>query len=123
MSDQFKERHPNGDVPIVRLQQRVDEWIRTVGVDYFDPLTNTVILAEEVGEVARIIARRYGQQSEKEGDRGHDLGEELSDVIFVVCCLANQTGTDLAAAFDRKMDRRTERDQERHARNPKLRRD
>ena len=99
----------------------VDAWISTTGVRYFDPLTNMALLSEEVGEVARIIARRYGQQSEKESDRSKDLGEELSDVLFVVLCLANQTGTDLQKAFDEKFERRTRRDADRHKDNPKLR--
>lgn len=103
------------------LQAEVDRWIATVGVRYFDPLTNMAMLAEEVGEVARIIARRHGQQSEKESDREKDLGEELADVLFVVLCLANQTGTDLQAAFDHKFEKRTTRDAERHKRNAKLR--
>lgn len=107
--------------PIAGLQARVDEWIGTVGVRYFDELTNMAILTEEVGEVARIMARRYGQQSEKAGDRSKDLGEELADVLFVVLCLANQTGTDLQGAFDRKFKERTRRDAARHKRNRKLR--
>lgn len=105
---------------ITTLQQEVDEWIRNVGVRYFDELTNMAMLTEEVGEVARIIARRYGQQSEKESDKGKDLGEELADVLFVTLCLANQTGTDLQKAFDEKMKTKTERDRERHRNNEKL---
>lgn len=107
--------------PIVELQRSVDEWIGSVGVRYFDELTNMAILTEEVGEVARIMARRYGEQSEKPNDRSKDLGEELADVLFVVLCLANQTGTDLQGAFDRKFEKRTERDAERHKKNKKLR--
>ncbi len=103
-----------------KLQGAVDEWIKNHGVRYFDELTNMAILAEEVGEVARIMARRYGEQSEKPSDRSKDLGEELADVLFVVLCLANQTGTDLQAAFDRKFEKRTKRDAERHKRNRKL---
>lgn len=103
-----------------RLQAEVDEWVRSVGVRYFDPLTNMAMLAEEVGEVARIMARRYGEQSEKESDRAKDLGEELSDVLFVVLCLANQTGTDLGAAWEQRMAAKTARDAERHRDNPKL---
>ncbi|MCB9169587.1 MAG: nucleotide pyrophosphohydrolase [Flavobacteriales bacterium] len=121
--EQNSESAPTGQGPIAGLQRKVDEWVRTVGVRYFDPLTNMALLTEEVGEVARIMARRYGQQSEKMDDRDRDLGEELSDVLFVVLCLANQTGTDLGKAFDRKMVGRTVRDRERHARNPRLRRD
>ena len=105
---------------ITQLQQEVDEWIKTVGVRYFNELTNMAILTEEVGEVARIIARRYGEQSEKESDKTKDLGEELADVLFVTLCLANQTGTNLQEAFDRKMKLKTERDQKRHLNNEKL---
>lgn len=106
--------------PLGILQKNVDQWIKTTGVRYFDPMTNMALLAEEVGEVARIMARRYGEQSEKESDRAKDLGEELSDVLFVVLCLANQTGTDLQAAWDSAMAKRTARDAERHRNNPKL---
>lgn len=102
------------------LQKQVDEWIKTVGVRYFSELTNMAILSEEVGEVARIIARRYGEQSEKESDKTKDLGEELADVLFVTLCIANQTGTDLQAAFDKKMKKKTERDFGRHQNNEKL---
>ena len=98
----------------------VDEWIKEHGVRYFNELTNMAQLTEEVGEVARIIARRYGEQSEKESDKDKDLGEELADVVFVVLCLANQTGIDLQAAFDRRMDKKTKRDHDRHHRNEKL---
>lgn len=105
---------------ITALQQEVDTWIRTTGVRYFDPLTNMAMLAEEVGEVARIMARRYGEQSEKESDRAKDLGEELADVLFVVLCLANQTGTDLQQAWEQRMARKTARDATRHRDNPKL---
>ena len=94
---------------IQALQNQVDEWIKTVGVRYFNELTNMAILTEEVGEVARIIARRYGEQSEKESDKMKDLGEELADVLFVTLCLANQTGVNLQAAFDKKMKIKTER--------------
>ena len=102
------------------LQNQVDEWIKTVGVRYFNELTNMAILTEETGEVARIIARRYGEQSEKESDKSKDLGEELADVLFVTLCLANQTGVDLQAAFDKKMKVKTERDFDRHQNNEKL---
>ena len=105
---------------ITKLQNEVDEWIITVGVRYFNELTNMAMLTEEVGEVARIIARRYGEQSEKESDKSKDLGEELADVLFVTLCLANQTGTDLQSAFDKKMKMKTERDKERHQNNQKL---
>lgn len=105
---------------ITKLQQEVDAWIKTVGVRYFNELTNMAMLTEEVGEVARIIVRRYGEQSEKESDKSKDLGEELADVLFVTLCLANQTGVDLQSAFDKKMKLKTERDAERHAQNEKL---
>ena len=105
---------------ITTLQNQVDEWIKTVGVRYFNELTNMAMLTEEVGEVARIIARRYGEQSEKESDKSKDLGEELADVLFVTLCLANQTGTDLQSAFDKKMKVKTERDKDRLANNEKL---
>lgn len=105
---------------IESLQKQVDVWIKRYGVRYFNELTNMAILTEEVGEVARIIARRYGEQSEKESDKTKDLGEELSDVLFVVLCLANQTGTDLQKAFDEKIQKKTERDRERHLNNRKL---
>ncbi|MCE2614182.1 nucleotide pyrophosphohydrolase [Flavobacteriaceae bacterium D16] len=105
---------------IENAQTAVDEWIRNHGVRYFNELTNMAQLTEEVGEVARIIARRYGEQSEKESDKTKDLGEELADVLFVVLCLANQTGIDLQEAFDRKLQLKAERDHDRHQRNKKL---
>ena len=101
-------------------QKVVDNWINNHGVRYFNELTNMAQLTEEVGEVARIISRRYGEQSEKESDKNKDLGEELADVLFVVLCLANQTGTDLQAAFDKKMNVKRERDHDRHHNNEKL---
>jgi len=101
-------------------QLEVDNWIKNHGVRYFNELTNMAQLTEEVGEVARIIARRYGEQSEKESDKNKDLGEELADVVFVVLCLANQTGVDLQAAFDKKLDIKTNRDHDRHHNNEKL---
>lgn len=101
-------------------QKQVDEWIKAHGVRYFNELTNMAQLTEEVGEVARIIARRYGEQSEKEADKNKDLGEELADVVFVVLCLANQTGIDLQASFDQKMNLKAERDHHRHHNNEKL---
>jgi NTP pyrophosphatase (non-canonical NTP hydrolase) len=103
-----------------KSQQDVDTWIKEHGVRYFNELTNMAQLTEEVGEVARIIARRYGEQSEKESDKNKDLGEELADVVFVVLCLANQTGIDLQAAFDKKMDLKSIRDKDRHKNNDKL---
>lgn len=105
---------------IKNAQQDVDDWIKTHGVRYFNELTNMAQLTEEVGEVARIIARRYGEQSEKESDKNKDLGEELADVMFVVLCLANQTGVDLQEAFDKKLDFKTKRDHDRHHNNEKL---
>lgn len=105
---------------ITQLQKQVDDWIKTVGVRYFNELTNMAMLTEEIGEVARIIARRYGEQSEKESDKEKDLGEELADVLFVTLCLANQTGVNLQDAFDRKMKIKTERDKDRHQNNEKL---
>jgi NTP pyrophosphatase (non-canonical NTP hydrolase) len=101
-------------------QQAVDQWIKNHGVRYFDELTNMAQLTEEVGEVARIIARRYGEQSEKESDKEKDLGEELADVLFVVLCLANQTGVDLSKAFSKKLELKTKRDHDRHHNNPKI---
>ena len=103
-----------------QAQIAVDTWIKEHGVRYFDPLTNMAQLTEEVGEVARIIARRYGEQSEKPSDKAKDLGEELADVVFVVLCLANQTGINLQAAFDKKLDLKTIRDHDRHHSNEKL---
>ncbi|RXG24752.1 nucleotide pyrophosphohydrolase [Leeuwenhoekiella aequorea] len=105
---------------IDNAQLAVDTWIKDHGVRYFNELTNMAQLTEEVGEVARIIARRYGEQSEKESDKNKDLGEELADVLFVVLCLANQTGINLQEAFDKKLDLKTERDHDRHHNNEKL---
>ncbi|MBC8464712.1 MAG: nucleotide pyrophosphohydrolase [Bacteroidetes bacterium] len=106
-------------MPIKKLQQQVDDWIRQYGVRYYDELTNMAVLTEEVGEVARIISRQYGEQSFKDSDH-KDLGEELADVLFVVLCLANQTNTDLQASFEQKMRKITERDAQRHQDNEKL---
>jgi NTP pyrophosphatase (non-canonical NTP hydrolase) len=105
---------------IENAQKKVDDWIKNHGVRYFNELTNMAQLTEEVGEVARIIARRYGEQSEKESDKNKDLGEELSDVLFVVLCLANQTGINLQDAFEKKLDIKTKRDHDRHQDNQKL---
>lgn len=105
---------------ISMLQQQVDEWIKKHGVRYFNELTNMAILTEEVGEVARIIARRYGEQSEKESDKTKVLGEELADVLFVLVCLANQTGVDLEKAMAENLKKKTQRDIDRHKNNPKL---
>ena len=105
---------------ISNAQQQVDEWIKTVGVRYFSELTNMAMLTEEVGEVARIIARRYGEQSEKESDTNKDLGDEMADVLFVLICLANQTGVNLEEALKKNLVKKTERDADRHKNNPKL---
>lgn len=105
---------------IKNAQLAVDTWIKEHGVRYFNELTNMAQLTEEVGEVARIIARRYGEQSEKESDKNKDLGEELADVIFVVLCLANQTGVDLERSFQDKLNLKTKRDHDRHHNNEKL---
>jgi NTP pyrophosphatase (non-canonical NTP hydrolase) len=105
---------------IQNAQLEVDNWIKEHGVRYFNELTNMAQLTEEVGEVARIIARRYGEQSEKESDKNKDLGEELADVVFVVLCLANQTGVNLQEAFDKKMELKGKRDHDRHHNNEKL---
>lgn len=105
---------------IKNAQIAVDEWIKAHGVRYFNELTNMAQLTEEVGEVARIIARRYGEQSEKPSDKDKDLGEELADVLFVVLCLANQTGIDLEASFEKKLAVKTKRDHQRHQDNKKL---
>jgi NTP pyrophosphatase (non-canonical NTP hydrolase) len=105
---------------IREAQKTIDEWINTVGVRYFDPLTNTAILMEEVGEVARIMARRYGEQSEKESDKSKDLGDEMADVLWVLMCLANQCEVDLTDAFAKNLAKKTIRDSERHKNNPKI---
>ncbi|HNV30130.1 MAG TPA: nucleotide pyrophosphohydrolase [Cyclobacteriaceae bacterium] len=101
-------------------QQQVDQWIKANGVRYFNEMTNMAILTEEVGEVARIMARRYGEQSEKESDKGKDLGDEMADVLWVLICLANQTGVDLTKAFQQNLEKKTIRDKDRHHQNPKL---
>ena len=105
---------------IDEAQALVDQWIKENGVRYFDPLTNMAMLTEEVGEVARIMARRYGEQSEKESDKNKELGDELADVMFVLICIANQTGIDLTQAMIKNLDKKTQRDAERHIKNPKL---
>lgn len=107
---------------ISAAQIEVDQWIKQHGVRYFNELTNMAILTEEVGEVARIIARRYGEQSEKESDKGKDLGEEMADVLWVLLCLANQTGVNLTEAFQKNLEKKTIRDKDRHHANPKLKR-
>lgn len=105
---------------ISEAQKAVDRWIKKYGVRYFNELTNTAILMEEVGEVARIMARRYGEQSEKESDKAKDLGDEMADVLFVLICLANQTGIDLEKALKRNFEKKSVRDKDRHHKNPKL---
>jgi NTP pyrophosphatase (non-canonical NTP hydrolase) len=105
---------------IKEAQEKVDQWIKEYGVRYFDEMTNTVMLMEEVGEVARIMARRYGEQSEKESDKGKDLGDEMADVLFVLICLANQTGIDLEQAMKKNLEKKTKRDHSRHKENKKL---
>ncbi len=105
---------------ISEAQERIDQWIKEYGVRYFNELTNMAMLTEEVGEVARIIARRYGEQSEKESDKQKDLGDEMADVLFVLMCLANQTGIDLEKALLKNLDKKTERDSTRHKENSKL---
>ena len=101
-------------------QKVVDEWIKKYGVRYFNELTNTAILMEEVGELARIMSRRYGEQSEKDSDKNLDLGDEIADVLFVLICIANQTGVDLENAFKKNMKKKTNRDHSRHIENEKL---
>mgnify|MGYP001469466726 CR=1 FL=1 len=108
------------DLKIREAQSVVDNWIKTHGIRYFNELTNMAILTEEVGEVARVISRKYGEQSFKEGDKGKDLGEELADVLFVLICIANQTGVDLTAEFLKSIEKKTKRDANRHKENKKL---
>lgn len=110
----------NKPLTINEAQQQVDEWIKTYGVRYFSELTNMAILTEEVGELARIIARTYGDQSFKQSDKEYNLADEMADVMWVLMCLANQTGVNLTDAFERNLQKKTERDQMRHANNPKL---
>jgi len=105
---------------IKEAQEKIDNWIKDYGVRYFSELTNMAILSEEVGEVARIMSRRYGEQSEKESDKSKDLGDELADVLFVLMCIANQTGIDLESALNKNLEKKTVRDQTRHKENKKL---
>ncbi len=105
---------------ISRTQKIVDDWIKKYGVRYFDELTNTAILMEEVGELARIMSRRYGEQSEKETDKNLDLADEIADILFVLICISNQTGVDLESAFNKNMEKKTSRDESRHINNEKL---
>jgi NTP pyrophosphatase (non-canonical NTP hydrolase) len=108
------------DITLKQSQELVDDWVTTIGVRYFSELTNTAVLMEEVGEVARIMSRKYGEQSFKKSDEDYDLADEFADVLFVLICLANQTGVDLTEAFHKNMAKKTGRDKERHANNPKL---
>lgn len=105
---------------IKRAQEIVDEWIKTVGVRYFNELTNMTLLTEEVGELARIIARKYGEQSFKESDKDYDMSDEMADILWVLICLANQTGVDLSKAFEKNLEKKNIRDKERHLNNIKL---
>jgi NTP pyrophosphatase (non-canonical NTP hydrolase) len=105
---------------INEAQLKVDEWIKTHGVRYFNELTNTAILMEEVGELARLMAREYGEQSYKLTDKDKNLGDEMADILWVLMCLANQTGVDLTDAFQKNLDKKTTRDKDRHKNNPKL---
>jgi len=108
------------EISIKQAQEMVDKWIKTYGVRYFNELTNMAILTEEVGEVARIMARKYGEQSFKESDKQKDLGDEMADVLWVLLCLANQTGIDMTEAFRKNIEKKTNRDKERHINNKKL---
>ena len=105
---------------IQQAQQTIDNWIKTTGVRYFNELTNMAMLTEEVGEVARIMARKYGEQSFKESDKGKELSDELADVLFVLICIANQTGVDLTEALQKNLEKKNIRDAERHRNNEKL---
>lgn len=105
---------------ISKAQKIVDDWIKKYGVRYFDELTNTAILMEEVGELARIMSRRYGEQSEKESDKNLNLADEIADILFVLICISNQTGVDLESAFNKNMVKKTSRDEKRHINNEKL---
>jgi NTP pyrophosphatase (non-canonical NTP hydrolase) len=110
----------SNQITLQEAQTQVDQWIKTTGVRYFNELTNMAMLTEEVGEVARIIARRYGEQSEKESDKSKDLGDEMADVLWVLLCLANQTGVNLTEAFHKNIQKKSDRDKDRHHQNPKL---
>jgi len=108
------------DITLLEAQQKVDQWIKSFGVRYFNELTNMTILMEEVGELARIMSRTYGEQSFKESDKNRDLGDEMADVLWVLLCLANQTGVDLTTAFEKNLEKKTIRDNQRHINNTKL---
>jgi NTP pyrophosphatase (non-canonical NTP hydrolase) len=105
---------------IKEAQEKVDEWINRYGIRYFDELTNLALLMEETGELARIMARKFGEQSEKESDKGKVMAEEMTDILFVLICIANQSGIDLEEAFEKNLMKKTERDNERHLKNSKL---
>ena len=110
----------NNEITLSKAQQMVDQWIKTVGVRYFSELTNMAVLTEEVGELARIMARKYGDQSFKKSDEKYDLADEMADVLWVLICLANQTGVDLSEAFLKNLEKKNSRDSERHQNNQKL---
>ncbi len=107
-------------ITLEQLQETIDKWVKKYGVRYFSELTNLAVLVEEVGELARIMSRKYGDQSFKGEESGQDLADELADVLFVLVCIANQTGVDLTAAIQKNLEKKTERDKDRHHRNPKL---
>ena len=117
--DELTSKSNMEEITIREAQKTVDDWIKTYGVRYFSELTNMAVLTEEVGEMARIMARQYGDQSFKEGEK-HDLGDEMADVLWVLMCIANQTGVDLTEALRKNIDKKTSRDKERHLRNEKL---
>jgi NTP pyrophosphatase (non-canonical NTP hydrolase) len=108
------------EITIKDAQQKVDDWIKTIGVRYFNELTNLGILMEEVGELSRLMVRKYGEQSFKDSDKGKELADEMADVFWVLCCLANQTRVDLTTAFEKNLEKKTFRDVERHQNNEKL---
>lgn len=108
------------DITIKEAQEQVDHWIKTYGVRYFNELTNMAILTEEVGELARLVSRKYGEQSFKESDKNKDLGDEMADILWVLICMANQTGIDLTEAFRKNIEKKTSRDKDRHINNDKL---
>lgn len=105
---------------IKEAQQSVDQWVNTIGVRYFNELTNMTLLTEEVGELARIMARKFGEQSYKDNEESYDLGDEMADILWILICLANQTGVDLTQALEKNIAKKTNRDQDRHKNNPKL---
>ena len=110
-------------ITLEQLQETIDKWVKNYGVRYFSELTNLAVLVEEVGELARIMSRKYGDQSFKEEESGEDLADEVADVLFVLVCIANQTGIDLTSAIQKKLEKKTERDKDRHHSNPKLKGD